>query len=81
MGISTEIEEKFWRTFNRVVVSNLETGDYQTSEVERWDSLKHVELVFELEEVFDIQIGPEDIVRLYTSTGEILRYLDESVDG
>jgi acyl carrier protein len=39
-----------------------------------WDSLKHVELIFLLEDEFGLQITEEDMVEL-TSTAAIARYL------
>ncbi|MCB2354021.1 acyl carrier protein [Clostridium estertheticum] len=35
-------------------------------EIENWDSLGHVELITNLEEVFDIALNVVDISRMYT---------------
>ena len=45
-----------------------------------WDSLRHVELVFELEEAFGIDIAQADIAGLYSDTDTVLAYLRERVN-
>ena len=68
---------KFWRIFGRVVGRTVEPGNYTPGDVVEWDSLRHVELIFELEEHYDIDIDPEQIVALYTDTDAILKFLQE----
>jgi acyl carrier protein len=72
-----EIEPKFWRIFKRVMQMELASDHYTASALSQWDSLKHVELMFELEEGFNIEIEPQKIVELYSSTDEILNFLNE----
>lgn len=43
---------------------------------EEWDSLKHIQIVVELEDCFNISIPDEDFV-LLTSFSKICQYLDE----
>ena len=44
--------------------------------LEEWDSLRHVELVFELEENFDVSVSPDDIAALYSDSDTIIAYLE-----
>ena len=43
--------------------------DMGPDEIEAWDSLGHVELITNLEEVFDISLDVVDISRMYTVGG------------
>ena len=43
--------------------------DMGPDEIEGWDSIGHVELVTNLEEVFDISLDVVDISRMYTIGG------------
>ena len=42
----------------------------------KWDSLRHIELVIELEESFGVTIPPAAIADLYSDTDSVLAYLD-----
>ena len=66
---------RFWRVFCRVVGEKLTPANYRASELGQWDSLRHIELIFELEEQFEVDIAPESIVELYSDTDTILAYL------
>jgi len=46
-------------------IENL-NDDMGPDEIEAWDSLEHVELITDLEEVFGIAIEVVDISRMYT---------------
>jgi acyl carrier protein len=72
---SMQDNSKFWRIFCRVVGRSVEPADYTPKDIAEWDSLRHVELMFELEEHYDIDINPEQIVALYSSTDTILEFL------
>jgi acyl carrier protein len=78
MAINKQQEEKFWLIFKRVLGSTIEPGNYAVDDIAKWDSLNHIELIFELEENFAIDISPEDISNLYTDTSTILHYLHTS---
>ncbi len=78
-GIDPAVERKFWRLFNRVLGCDVAPGAHRVDDVEAWDSLRHVELMFEMEEAFDLDIDPDDIVSLYSDTATILRYLAREV--
>ena len=69
------MEKCFWKIFSRTLDIDVVGGRVAKSDTERWDSLKHVELVFELEEAFGLDVAPDDIVALYSDTDAILAYL------
>ncbi|MBU3158677.1 acyl carrier protein [Clostridium frigoris] len=50
--------------------------DMGPDEIENWDSLGHVELITNLEEVFDIAINVVDISRMYT-IGDIKKTVEK----
>ena len=77
-GVNTS-DEKFWRIFNRVMGTRLSPGSYSVESTAPWDSLRHVELMFELEEGFGIGISPEEIVKLYSDTDTIQTFLAENL--
>ncbi len=68
-------DKRFWRIFCRVVGESLSPANYAVADVAEWDSLRHIELMFELEERYDVDIDPEQIVALYSDTDTILAFL------
>lgn len=74
---SPEVEARFWRVFVRVMGIETGSGNVRAQELEEWDSLRHVELVFELEETFGLNVSPDDIVALYSDTDTVLAYVRE----
>lgn len=75
---TTALDSKFWRVFERTLGVQLERTRVSVKDLEEWDSLRHVELIFELEEAFDLNILPDDIVKLYSDTDVILSYIRKS---
>ena len=71
------IDSDFWRLFGRVLGRSVEPGRYAPSDLAAWDSLRHVEMVFELEEAFGIDVPQKDIALLYSDTDTVLNYLRE----
>lgn len=71
------IDRDFWRLFGRVLGQPVAPGRYAPSDLKGWDSLRHVELVFELEEAFGIDVPQNDIALLYSDTDTVLGYLRE----
>ncbi len=71
------LEADFWRAFGRALGHPFEPGHYRQAELAEWDSLRHVELVFELEEVFRLSIPPAAIAELFSDTDTVLAYLRE----
>jgi hypothetical protein len=68
-------DKRFWRIFGRVVGETLPPGNYAATDLSDWDSLRHIELMFELEEQYAVDIDPEQIVALYSDTDTILTFL------
>lgn len=68
----------FWGIFERTLGRKFNRACQNVESVEEWDSLKHVELIFELEQQFNVEIGSEDIPRLYSNTDVILEYLNNN---
>ena len=75
--LAKNIEDKFWRIFKRVLNIDDCSGIVAKSNTEEWDSLRHVELIFELEAAFDLDVSPDDIVELYSDTDAILNFLHQ----
>lgn len=73
------IEAEFWRVFSRAMGRDLAPGRYAVGELAPWDSLRHVELVFELEESFRIRVPPEAIADLFSDTDRVLTFLRTAV--
>lgn len=70
-----KVEQQFWAVFKRVLGVEPRTKTVAKDEIESWDSLRHVELVFEIEETFGLDVAPQDIVDLYSNTDVILEYI------
>ena len=73
------LDADFWRVFGRALGRPVEPGSYSTAQLPEWDSLRHVELIFELEDSFRIQIPPEAIAELYSDTDTVLSFLHARV--
>lgn len=81
MSEHTTLEADFWRAFARAMGRAVEPGRYEVAQLPEWDSLRHVELVFELEEKFRIDIPPDAIADLYSNTDTILAFLRARMAG
>lgn len=77
--IPNDIAPTFWRLLGRVLERPVAPGRYSTQDLPEWDSLRHVELVFELEEAFELDIPQDDIAKLYSDTDDVLAYLRRRV--
>jgi hypothetical protein len=66
---------EFWRVLGRVLGRAVPPGSYQPADLAEWDSLRHVELMFELEETFRIDVPPDMIATLYEGTDAVLDFL------
>jgi acyl carrier protein len=75
MNQESPIDAKFWRILSRVLGRPVLPGHYRVADLSEWDSLRHVELVFELEESFGVSIPPETIADLFSDTDAVLVYL------
>ncbi len=69
------IDTRFWRMFSRVLGHPVAPGHHQRADLAAWDSLRHVELIFEIEEQFGIDVPQEAIAGLYSDTGTLLAFV------
>jgi acyl carrier protein len=69
------LEADFWRLFSRVLGKPVAPGRHTPQDLADWDSLRHVELVFELEERFGVQIPQDRIAELFSDTDTVLAFL------
>lgn len=76
MSESSLIDTKFWRVLSRAMGRPVPPGRYTVADLPEWDSLRHIELVFELEESFGVTIPPAAIADLFSDTDSVLAYLD-----
>lgn len=76
MSESSSIDTKFWRVLSRAMGRPVPPGRYTVADLAEWDSLRHIELVFELEESFGVTIPPAAIADLFSDTDSVLAYLD-----
>jgi acyl carrier protein len=72
------VEAEFWRLLSRVLGRKVEPGHYHRSDLPGWDSLRHVELIFELEEAFGVPVPQESIAALYSDTDTVLAFLRDT---
>ncbi len=75
MSESSALEAGFWRVFGRAMGRPFAPGRYLQAQTPEWDSLRHIELIFELEEHFGVDIPPEAIAELFSDTDMLLAYL------
>jgi hypothetical protein len=75
MSERVAIETDFWRLLGRVLGRKVEPGHYHRAQLPEWDSLRHVELIFEIEEAFGVAVPPEAIVGLFSDTDTVLEFI------
>jgi hypothetical protein len=75
MTQNTGLEADFWRIFARTLGRTFEPGRHEQPQIPEWDSLRHVELIFEIEEKFGIEIPPQCVAELFSDTDTIIAYL------
>lgn len=76
--MNQSLESDFWRLFSRVLGRPVAPGRYTPQDLPDWDSLRHVELVFELEQRFGLQIPQDRIADLFSDTDTVLEFLRKS---
>lgn len=69
------VETQFWRVLSRALGRPVQPGHYTVADLPEWDSLRHVELIFELEETFGVSIPPAAIADLFSDTDAVLAFL------
>ena len=71
------IEDRFWTLFEGAMGRKFERKNYDVASVEEWDSLTHVELIFELESEFGVQFAQHEVADYYSDTYNIIDYLKQ----
>ncbi len=63
------VEEKVFEVLKKILFpdSPVSNSTLAKDKTEEWDSLKHITIVSELEEEFNIQFEPEEIVQMDSS--------------
>lgn len=74
------LEAAFWPVLSQVLGKPVSPGRYDKAQLPEWDSLRHVELVFALEESFGVAVPRDRIAELYSDTDSILAFLREQGD-
>lgn len=69
-------EELRVRDIMTTILGEIPDGDFMRSDIPTWDSLKHMQVIFALEDTFDCQFTEEQIPEL-NSLGKILEALRE----
>lgn len=62
----------------RTGIENI-TGDLKQKDVTFWDSLRHLNLIVELEEKFEISFEPEEISEM-TTFKMVIFYINQKLD-
>lgn len=75
------LEARFWPLFSQVMSKPISPGRHDKADLREWDSLRHVELVFALEETFGVAVPRDRIAELYSDTDTVLAFLREQGAG
>jgi len=62
--MKTRFENQFKEVFNKVIGTKEFDENWAMNSISEWDSLKHVQLIAELEEKLNIQFDYEDIITM-----------------
>ena len=54
-------------------------SDINVNNIENWTSLNHLNLMISIENEFDINIPPEDFLKLNNNFESILKYIDDKI--
>ncbi len=53
------------------------TENSSPADLDRWDSLRHIDMVMDLEQEFNVQFTENQIIEMLTNVGTIVRILGE----
>ena len=72
---SDEIQTRLRELLAEVLGASLGDGEVSRETVPGWDSLRHVEVIFAVEEEFDVHLSKEEMVRA-TSLSALVELVD-----
>ena len=75
------VEDRFWTLFEGAMGRNFERKNREVASVEEWDSLTHIELIFELESEFGVQFSQHEVADYYSNTDSIIDHLKRETTG
>lgn len=75
LDVTTNLEKRLEAIFESVL-GLVPRAEIQRNNIPQWDSLKHVELVFAIEDQFSIRLTANDVAEM-NSYGEIQRMISE----
>ena len=75
--IYVELQKIFHRVFSGIDLTFNET--LQSNDILEWDSLKHLELILEIEEVFGVKFGIREVLEMQTSK-EMINILEKKLN-
>lgn len=73
---ATDIRQTLWPLIQRSFNRELTLKNWNTGEIAEWDSLTHINLIFEIEDQYGIQLTPDEIATLYSNTDTIIKFLE-----
>lgn len=62
------MDEKIFSLLKQVLALNSVDNTCSQATCDKWDSLKHLELIIELESEFGVELEPEEIVQMKSFT-------------
>lgn len=68
-----QIQEVFNRTFENCPIINI---DSSPSTIEQWDSMGHLNLILEIEEMYNIKLEMDDVIQM-TSVNKIIEIFNK----
>lgn len=70
-------KKKVFLLFDHVLGKQFFQDNVEASEVEEWDSLRHINLVIELEKTFGVIFTPDEIADMFSSSNVIIKLVEE----
>lgn len=59
-----EKEELLLKTFNKVLGSDFSSADIERASLPEWDSMKHAELIIQIQKCFKIKFKISDVLEI-----------------
>ncbi len=69
------LDEKVIKILSELFPESLPSSKFERKDIDSWDSLKHLDLIFAIEEEFQITVKPDDFPSL-NSLKSIVNYIE-----